>query len=115
MDVLAVHAAAEEAVARARAGEGPTLIEALTYRFRGHSLADPDELRPSEEKDTWFARDPIQKLAGYLLEQDLATEQELSEIDRKVQQQVDEAVEYAENSPEPDPNDLRRYIFAEDD
>jgi pyruvate dehydrogenase E1 component alpha subunit len=54
MDVLAVRAVATEAVARARAGEGPTLIEALTYRFRGHSLADPDELRAKAEKEFWF-------------------------------------------------------------
>ena len=115
MDVLAVHSAAEEAIARARAGDGPTLIEALTYRFRGHSLADPDEIRPSEEKDTWFARDPIKKLGGYLVEQELASQQELSDIEQRVQKEIDEAVEYAENSPEPDPNELHRYIFAEDD
>jgi pyruvate dehydrogenase E1 component alpha subunit len=115
MDVLAVRAAAEEAITRARAGEGPTLIEALTYRFRGHSLADPDELRPPEEKDSWLARDPIKKLAAHLVEQDLATQQELSEIEQKVHNQIDEAVEYAENSPEPNPQDLWRYIFAEDE
>ncbi|MEC4849926.1 MAG: pyruvate dehydrogenase (acetyl-transferring) E1 component subunit alpha, partial [Jaaginema sp. PMC 1079.18] len=66
MNVLAVRAAAKEAVARARAGEGPTLIEALTYRFRGHSLADPDELRSPEEKQFWQARDPITRFATYL-------------------------------------------------
>lgn len=115
MDVLAVRDAAKEAVKRARAGEGPTLIEALTYRFRGHSLADPDELRPPEEKDTWMARDPIKRLAAYLVEQNLATQQELSDIDKKVQTQIDEAVEYAESSPEPSPDELRRYIFAEDE
>ena len=115
MDVLAVRDAAKEAVKRARAGEGPTLIEALTYRFRGHSLADPDELRPPEEKDTWMARDPIKRLAAYLVEQNLATQQELSDIDKKVQSQIDDAVEYAENSPEPSPEELRRYIFAEDE
>ena len=59
MDILAVHQVAQEAVARARAGEGPTLIEALTYRFRGHSLADPDEMRTQDEKEYWFSRDPI--------------------------------------------------------
>jgi pyruvate dehydrogenase E1 component alpha subunit len=115
MDVLAVRDAAQEAIKRARAGEGPTLIETLTYRFRGHSLADPDELRPSEEKETWMARDPIKKLAGYLMEQNLATQQELSEIDDKVQATIDDAVEYAESSPEPDPQELHRYIFAEDE
>jgi pyruvate dehydrogenase E1 component alpha subunit len=114
MDVLAVYSVAKEAVARARAGEGPTLIEALTYRFRGHSLADPDELRPKEEKDFWFARDPIKKLANYLIAEGLATANELAALDREIQDLVDDSVEFAENSPEPDPRELRRYIFAED-
>jgi pyruvate dehydrogenase E1 component alpha subunit len=114
MDVLAVHTLAREAVARARAGEGPTLIEALTYRFRGHSLADPDELRDKNEKDYWFARDPIKKFAAYLTEHQLAHEDELKAIDQKIQATVDDAVEFAQSSPEPDPSELRRYIFAED-
>ena len=114
MDVLAVRQVAQEAVARARAGEGPTLIEAMTYRFRGHSLADPDELRSKEEKDFWFARDPIKKLAGYLVEQNLATEAELKDVEKKIQAVIDEAVNFAETSPEPDPSELYRFIFAED-
>lgn len=115
MDVLAVRAAAQEAVARARAGEGPTLIEALTYRFRGHSLADPDELRSSDEKQFWGSRDPIQKFAAYLLEHNLANQEELTAIDRRVQATIDEAVQFAEESPEPDPSELYRFVFAEDD
>ncbi|HEY9605064.1 MAG TPA: pyruvate dehydrogenase (acetyl-transferring) E1 component subunit alpha [Allocoleopsis sp.] len=114
MDVLAVRAAAQEAVERARAGEGPTLIEALTYRFRGHSLADPDELRSKEEKDFWFTRDPIKKLATYLTEHNLADGEELKAIDRKIQDVINDAVQFAESSPEPDPSELYRYIFAED-
>jgi pyruvate dehydrogenase E1 component alpha subunit len=114
MDVLAVYRVAKEAVARARAGEGPTLIEALTYRFRGHSLADPDELRPKEEKEFWFARDPIQKFTKYLVTEGLVTQAELTALDREIQDLIDDSVEFAENSPEPDPNELRRYIFAED-
>ncbi|MER3493568.1 MAG: pyruvate dehydrogenase (acetyl-transferring) E1 component subunit alpha [Mastigocladus sp. ERB_26_2] len=114
MDVMAVRAVAQEAVARARAGEGPTLIEALTYRFRGHSLADPDELRSKNEKEFWFARDPIKKFAAYLTERNLATAEELKEIDRKIQQEIEEAVKFAESSPEPDPSELYRYVFAED-
>ena len=90
------------------------LIEALTYRFRGHSLADPDELRSKEEKEFWFARDPIKKLAGHLLTEGLATQAELTALDTEIQDLVDESVEFAENSPEPDPSELRRYIFAED-
>ncbi len=114
MDVLAVRSVAQEAVARARAGEGPTLIEALTYRFRGHSLADPDELRSPEEKEFWGERDPINKFATYVKQHNLATQEELKAIDSKVQASIDDAVEFAESSPEPDPSELRRYIFAED-
>ncbi|MEI6442954.1 MAG: pyruvate dehydrogenase (acetyl-transferring) E1 component subunit alpha [Nostocales cyanobacterium ELA583] len=115
MDVLAVRQVAQEAVARARAGEGPTLIEAMTYRFRGHSLADPDEMRSKEEKEFWFARDPIKKLAAYLLEQNLATEAELKDVEKKIQAVIDESVRFAESSPEPDPSELYRFIFAEDE
>jgi pyruvate dehydrogenase E1 component alpha subunit len=113
MDVLAVRAIAQEAVARARAGEGPTLIECLTYRFRGHSLADPDELRSKDEKDEWLARDPIKQFERYLLSHNLASEADLKSIDQKIQDLVDEAVEFAEQSPEPDPSELHRYIFAD--
>jgi pyruvate dehydrogenase E1 component alpha subunit len=113
MDVLAVRAIAQEAVARARAGEGPTLIECLTYRFRGHSLADPDELRSKDEKDEWIARDPIKQFERYLLKHNLASAEDLKAIDQKIQNLVDEAVEFAEQSPEPDPSELHRYIFAD--
>ncbi|OUL37030.1 pyruvate dehydrogenase (acetyl-transferring) E1 component subunit alpha [Nostoc sp. T09] len=115
MDVLAVRAVAQEAVARARAGEGPTVIEALTYRFRGHSLADPDEMRSKAEKEFWFARDPIKKLAAYLVEHNLADQEELKAIDRKIQGVIDDAVKFAESSPEPDPSELYRFVFAEDE
>lgn len=114
MDVLAVRAVAQEAVARARAGEGPTLIEALTYRFRGHSLADPDEMRSKAEKEFWFSRDPIKRLAAYLSEQNLAQQEDFKAIEQKIQQQIDEAVKFAESSPEPDPSELYRFVFAED-
>ena len=114
MDVLAVHTLAQQAVARARAGEGPTLIEALTYRFRGHSLADPDELRDEQEKEFWFSRDPIKKLANYLTENNLADAEQLKEIDQKIQAVIDDAVEFAESSAEPDPSELYRFVFAED-
>jgi pyruvate dehydrogenase E1 component alpha subunit len=77
-------------------------------------LADPDELRAKEEKDFWFARDPIKKLGVYLVEQGLATQDELAGFDREIQAVVDDSVEFAENSPEPNPEELRRYIFAED-
>ncbi|WP_390903737.1 pyruvate dehydrogenase (acetyl-transferring) E1 component subunit alpha [Trichothermofontia sichuanensis] len=114
MDVLAVRDAAQAAIARARAGEGPTLIEALTYRFRGHSLADPDELRSKAEKETWLARDPIKRFEAYLTGKGLTTEAELQAIKARVQAEVDAAVEFAEASPEPNPDELYRYVFADD-
>ena len=113
MDVLAVRAVAQEAIARARAGEGPTLIEALTYRFRGHSLADPDELRSAEEKEEWLARDPIKQLAAYLIEYKLVNQQELKQIDQNIQADIEAAVKFAEESPEPNPSELYRYIFVD--
>ena len=115
MDVLAVRSAAQDAIARARAGEGPTLIEALTYRFRGHSLADPDEMRAKAEKDTWFSRDPIKRFASYLIDQGLATQEELKGIDKRIQDVINDAVEFAQSSPEPKPEDLYRFVFAEDE
>jgi pyruvate dehydrogenase E1 component alpha subunit len=114
MDVLAVREVAQKAIARARGGEGPTLIEALTYRFRGHSLADPDELRSPEEKEFWGQKDPIKKLAKDLTDLGLVVSEELKAIEEKVQAIVNDAVKFAESSPEPDPSELRRYIFAED-
>ena len=114
MDVISVRTVAQEAIARARAGEGPTLIEALTYRFRGHSLADPDELRSQTEKDSWLARDPLQKFQAYLVAQDLVSPDELEAIDRDIAAKVEDAVQFAETSPEPDPKDLYRYIFVEE-
>ena len=114
MDIMAVRAVAQEAVARARAGEGPTLIEALTYRFRGHSLADPDELRSKAEKEAWLARDPIKRFEAYLLEHKVTDEGALKEVRDRIQTRIDDALTFAEDSPEPSPDDLYKYIFAED-
>ncbi len=114
MDVLAVRSAALAAVERARAGEGPTLIEALTYRFRGHSLADPDELRDPVEKETWLSRDPIARLTEHLKANNLATGEQLAAIEAEVTAEIEDAVRFAEESPEPNPSELTRYIFAED-
>lgn len=114
MDVLAVREVAQQAVARARAGEGPTLIECLTYRFRGHSLADPDELRSQTEKDEWQARDPLTRMETYMIEQNLADDAELKAIKKRLEAHIEDAVKFAEESPEPSPDELRRYIFAEE-
>lgn len=113
MDVMAVRTVAQEAVARARAGEGPTLIECLTYRFRGHSLADPDELRSKAEKEAWLARDPIKRFEAYLVEHNLVDEGGLKAVRDRIQTTIDDALAFAEDSPEPSPDDLYKYIFAD--
>ena len=114
MDVLAVRAATQRALERARAGKGPTLLECLTYRFRGHSLADPDELRAEEEKAFWAEKDPLKKLEKDLTEQSLATSDELRAIEREIDQEVIDSVDFAISSPEPNSNELTKYIWAEE-
>jgi pyruvate dehydrogenase E1 component alpha subunit len=112
MDVLAVHAAALRAVERARNGEGPTLLECLTYRFRGHSLADPDELRSQVEKQFWAERDPIKLLSRQLLNQNLVSVEELKAIEDDIDRVIAEAVETALNAPEPQGDELTKYVWA---
>ena len=114
MDVLAVRAAAQRAIERARTGEGPTLLECLTYRYRGHSLADPDELRAAEEKAFWAKRDPIKRLADQLIDQSLASADELAAIDKDIDAHIADCVDFALAAPEPNPEELTRYIWAED-
>nr|YP_009296175.1 pyruvate dehydrogenase E1 component alpha subunit [Sebdenia flabellata]AOM65110.1 pyruvate dehydrogenase E1 component alpha subunit [Sebdenia flabellata] len=114
MDVLAVREVAQQSISRARLGEGPTLIEALTYRFRGHSLADPDELRSRQEKEAWLARDPIKRLKSYLIDNALVNVDTINEIHIKVKKEIDSAIEFALSSPEPSIRDLKQYLFVED-
>lgn len=113
MDVLKVREVAKEAVGRARRGEGPTLVECETYRFRGHSLADPDELRDPAEKAKYAARDPITALKKYMIESNLASEAELKAIDKKIDELVEDAVEFADASPPPPRSQLLENVFAD--
>nr|QUE29523.1 OdpA [Erythrotrichia foliiformis] len=114
MDVLAVRSVAIEAIERARKGEGPTLIEALTYRFRGHSLADPDELRSAQEKEAWVARDPIKTLESYILQNNISNAGHLQKIRDEIKEKIADSVEFAIASPEPKVEELHKYLFAED-
>ncbi|CAL5383225.1 unnamed protein product [Camellia sinensis] len=116
MDVLKVRQVAKEAIARARRGEGPTLVECETYRFRGHSLADPDELRDPEyytEKARFAERDPIAALKKYMIDNNLASEAELKAIEKKIDEVVEEAVEFADESPPPPRSQLLENVFAD--
>ncbi|XP_048331446.1 pyruvate dehydrogenase E1 component subunit alpha-3, chloroplastic [Ziziphus jujuba] len=94
-------------------GEGPTLVECETYRFRGHSLADLDELRDPAEKARYAARHPITALKKYLFEYKLASEQELKAIDKKIDEVVEDAVEFADESPLPPSSQLLENVFAD--
>lgn len=115
-DVRAVHAAAVEAVARARAGEGPTLIEARTYRWSGHNLGEEafaGDYRPLEEQQHWRARDPLPSFARVLEQEGSATREELDAIAAEEHEAVEAALAFAQQSPDPDPADAFDGLFAE--
>lgn len=113
-DVVAVYEAAAEAVKRARTGHGPTLIEGKTYRTRAHVEGMRDGgYRTQEEIDSWKARDPITTYRARLLEAGLVAEAEVNAVDEAVRVLVEEALEFAKNSPYPDPATVSRYIFSE--
>jgi 2-oxoisovalerate dehydrogenase E1 component len=112
-DVLAVDGAAREAVARARAGRGPTLLECRTYRTRAHAEGMRDDgYRTREEVEGWKARDPIGRLAATILEKGAATRQDLEAIEARVRSEVEEAFEFAKASPWPDPATVTEHVYA---
>ncbi len=113
-DVLKVYAAAEEAVKRARAGGGPTLLNCDTYRFRGHHIGDPGtSYRNREEvQEQERQRDPIRRLAEILTEEQDVTQTELDSIETELANELDEALEFAKNSPEPAPEDALDDVYA---
>lgn len=113
-DVLAVYEAAKTAIQRAKAGEGPTLIECLTYRTRPHSEGMGDfGYRSREEVEAWKARCPIRRFAEKLVAESLATVDELAKIEGEVQAMVVEAQAFAENSPWPDPSTAATHVYAQ--
>jgi TPP-dependent pyruvate/acetoin dehydrogenase alpha subunit len=114
-DVLAVHAATGEAVARARRGDGPTLLECQTYRWHFHAMraVKPPETRPAEEIAAWKARDPIARLEQHMIGQGLLTPAEIASLRTRVDADLDDAVAFADASPFPDPKDLLADMFAE--
>ena len=112
--VLDVKTAVEKAVARARAGDGPTLLECKTYRYRGHSRSDPRKYRTKEEEQFWHDRDPILLFSRRLVEEKLMTEDEIKAVEKEVENEMAEAEEFALNeSPYPDPNTLLEDVYAE--
>jgi pyruvate dehydrogenase E1 component alpha subunit len=115
MSVEAVHMAVARAAERARAGEGPTLLEFRTYRYKGHSMSDPQKYRTKEEVDEYKAKDPVEVVRKTILDKKMATEQELEAIDNKIHTQVEESVKFAEESPYPDASEALTDIYVQTD
>jgi pyruvate dehydrogenase E1 component alpha subunit len=116
MDVLDVHSVVTDALKSAREERRPQLVEAVTYRYRGHSMADPEEYRSKEEVEEWRERDPIKAFSDRLVDEGVLTEDDVKEFDEGAIEVIDEAVKFADNSPFPDLDSLYDdiYVFNED-
>lgn len=113
MNVLTVRDCALEKIEFVRNGGGPFFLEIITYRYRGHSMGDPERYRKPEEIQKWQQNDPIGIYSRYLLENKIGTQNELDDLDTRVEAEINEAVEFAESSPEPSPQALFENIYAE--
>jgi pyruvate dehydrogenase E1 component alpha subunit len=113
MSPEAVHDAIEEAVARARRGDGPSLLDIRTYRYKGHSMSDPQKYRTKEEVAEWMEQDPIEHCLNVIKQNKWLSDKEIGEIDAWVKTEVEEAVTFAENSPYPEADDLYDDIYQE--
>lgn len=113
MDVFAVYDAAGQAIARARAGEGPSLLECKTYRFYGHTVFDnPLSYRTKEEEDHWRARDPLKQFRETVIPQGEITAEELDQIDKAAEQMMEDAIKFADDSPMPEPTALYDDVYV---
>ena len=113
MDPVAVHNAMDEAVQRARAGEGPTFLEMRTYRYKGHSMSDPQKYRTKEELESYKAKDPIDAVKATILEEKYADEAWFEQMDEKIKAEVEESVRFAEESPWPEASELYTDVYVE--
>jgi pyruvate dehydrogenase E1 component alpha subunit len=112
MDVLAMRRATQRAIERARKDYLPTLIEARTYRYMGHSMSDPGNYRTRAEIEKYQERDPIKVFTATLKEIGLLTDQDIAGFEEQVKEQVESSVRFAEESPEPDPSELYTHVYA---
>jgi pyruvate dehydrogenase E1 component alpha subunit len=112
MDVLEVVRRTSEIVEKTRADSQPRFIEAVNYRFKGHSVVDPDKYRSDEEKERWRRSDPVVRFEQQLREAGIATAEELKELQDGVEAEVEETVHYSDASPDPAPGELYRYLYA---
>lgn len=115
MDPAAVHRAMDEAVQRARAGEGPTFLEMRTYRYKGHSMSDPQKYRTKEEVEEYKAKDPLELVKHTILSEGYADEKWFEDMEAKIKAEVDESVKFSEESPWPDAHELYEDVYVEKD
>jgi pyruvate dehydrogenase E1 component alpha subunit len=115
MSPEAVHEAIEEACDRARRGDGPTLLDIRTYRFKGHSMSDPQKYRSKEEVAEWQAKDPIEHCLEVIKANNWLTDTEIEDISTWVKKEVEESVAFAENSPYPEAHELYEDIYTQKD
>lgn len=115
MSVEGVHLAVAKAAERARKGDGPTLLEFNTYRYKGHSMSDPAKYRTKEELEEYKAQDPVQRVKDTILSKKIAKEEELVDIEKKVKDIVAESVKFAEDSPMPGVEEIYTDIYVEED
>jgi pyruvate dehydrogenase E1 component alpha subunit len=115
MSAEAVHDAVTRAVKRAREGDGPTLLELKTYRYKGHSISDPQKYRTKDEVEEYKGRDPIQMVLKTIYEKKYATEQEIAAIDKRVEDAVNQSVKFAEESPWPNDDEVYKDIYRQVD
>ncbi|MDD3395334.1 MAG: thiamine pyrophosphate-dependent dehydrogenase E1 component subunit alpha [Clostridia bacterium] len=112
-DVLAVYEAASEAVARARKGQGPTLVECKTYRWRGHFEGDPGNYKPKKEQEEWLKKDPIPRFEAFLKENAILSDKEIAACGQQVMDEIQEAIRFAEESPDPDVASVVQDIYSD--
>ena len=112
MDLIAVREATSYAIDRVRAGDGPVFLEAMTYRYRGHSMADPVNYREMDEVEEWRINDPIDRFKTLAIGEGLITTGELEKIDSQVTDEIDEVVRFARESPFPELDDLYKNVYA---
>ena len=115
MSAEAVHDAVTRAVKRAREGDGPTLLEFKTYRYKGHSISDPQKYRTKDEVEEYKGRDPVQQVLKTIYEKKYATEEEIAVIDKRVEDAVNQSVKFAEESPWPNDDEVYKDIYRQAD
>ena len=115
MSPEAVRDAIGEAAERGRKGEGPTLLDIQTYRYKGHSMSDPQKYRSKEEVATYVERDPIEHVRGVILDNNWMKEDELKAVEKEVKAQVEDAIKFAEESPLPDASELYEDVYMQSD